>query len=206
MPLETIWLIDPSTTGIAAGDTETETDLTTPPHAAETFTGVRTDTVAAVELKLADVEPPGMVTLAGTGRDSDEEVMFTLALGAVALVRVTVQLTFAPDAIDEGLHAMLERAGMVAEPTLTAPPEVARRAASPAADAPRAPFTPTPTEAPLSRLDARLTVTTATTPSGMAFVLIPHARQVYWPAAAEQFSDLPAPANTGPSVTCREAI
>lgn len=188
------------------GEIETAVVLLTPPDLAVTFTDVKAETVPAVELKLADAKPAGTVTLAGTGSDGDDVARFTVAFDCVTDVRATAQLMLPPELTDVGLHEILEREGVLPEPTFTPPAELDSGTLSPRDDTPRPPFTPTPTVVPLARLDASVTVTTATTPDGMAFALDPTARHEYVPVPAVQFSDLPALASAGPPATCSEAI
>ena len=96
--------------------TKTAADLSAPLHAAETLTEVTAATVAAVELKLADVEPAGTTTLPGTSKDGDEEVSITFAFACAAPLRATAQLMLPPDVIDEGLQVMPANAGAPEEP------------------------------------------------------------------------------------------
>jgi len=159
--------------GAAFVEIETNEVLLTPPQVAVTFAEVVAETVPAVELKLVDVDPAGIMILAGTGSDAEDEVRVTVALVVGALVKVTEQLVLEPDAIDEGVQLIAESAGELPPATFTAAPELVSGIASPAADVPIALFMPMPMAAPFERLEASVTVTLATSPLGIEVAFIP---------------------------------
>jgi hypothetical protein len=93
--------VTPLKEAAAAGETETVVVLVTPLQVAETVAEVTLVTVAAVAVKLAEDDPAGIVTEAGTG-NAVPEVRATVVATAAAPVRVTVQLVFPLEVMVDG--------------------------------------------------------------------------------------------------------
>jgi hypothetical protein len=144
--------------------------------------------VPAVAVKVALEEFIGIVTLAGAGRAGTLELNPTTTGPLVAAeLRLTVQVVVPPEDREVGVHPRedMVKAGV----TKMLPPVAETEIGYPATDAPRVPLTPMDIElAPW----ASTTVTTATLPSGIVFVLSPFVRQVYPVAPPPQVMFLPA--------------
>jgi len=157
-------ITEESAGGVVFVEMETIVVLVTPFHVPVTFTEVVSETVPALELKFADVDPAGTITLAGTGNRADDDTRVTIELVSGALVKVTVQLVLEPGAIDAGVQLIEERAGVLPPVIFRAPPEFVSLTASPAADVPITLFMATPIMDPFVRFEDSVTATLATTP------------------------------------------
>ena len=151
----------------------------------------------AVAVKVALEEFSGIVTLAGTGREGRLELNPTTTGPLVAAaLRPTVHVVAPPEDREVGAHTReLKVAGAA---TAMLPPVAETAMGYPATDAPKAPLTPMDIE---PAFGASVTVTTATLPSGIVFVLSPFVRQMYALAPPTQLIVLPADVSTGPGVT-----
>ncbi len=142
----------------------------------------------AVAVKVALEEPNGIVTLEGTDRASTLELSpTTTGLPVAEALRLTVQVVVPPEDREVGAHPMEDR--VKAGVTKMLPPVAETVIGYPATDAPRVPLTPMDIELALW---ASATVTTATLPSGIVFVLSPVVRQVYAAGPPTQLMLLPA--------------
>ena len=139
-------------------------------------------------MKVALEEPNGIVTLEGTDRASALELSpTTTGLPVAEALRLTVHVVVPPEDREVGAHPMEDR--VKAGVTKMLPPVAETVIGYPATDAPRVPLTPMDIELALW---ASATVTTATLPSGIVFVLSPVVRQVYAVAPPTQSMLLPA--------------
>jgi hypothetical protein len=152
-------------------------------------------TVPAVAAKLAVVELVATVTDDGTVSAELLEERATAAppVGAAAEI-VTVHVELAPDVRLVVVHWSAEIVGGAL--LLMVPPLPGSIKSVPS---PKVPITLLIETAPPVLLEARVAVTTATTPLLMLAVLMPLATQVRDPVAELQFSVLPAAVSAGPA-------
>jgi hypothetical protein len=130
--------------------------------------------VPAVAVKVALEEFKGTVTLAGTTSPDTVELSPTVTAPLVAAaLRLTVQVVVPREDSELAAHPTEVRVTGVA--TRMFPPVAVMGMASPAMDPPKAPLTPMEIELALG---ASITVTTATLPSGIVFVLNPVVTQM----------------------------
>ena len=148
----------------------------------------------AVAMKVAVKDPAGTVTLAGTTSAGKLELSpITVGL-VIAELTLTVQVLVPPEGNEIGEHA----SEVTDAATKMLPPVADTGIGYPATDAPNVSLTPMEIElAP----GASVTVTTATFPSAIVFVLRPLVRQIYALAPPAQLIVLPADISTGPGVT-----
>ena len=142
----------------------------------------------AVAVKVALEELSGIVTLGGADRAVTLELNATTTgpLPAAAF-RLTVHVAIPPEDREVGAHPREDtvKGGVTKMLPLVAETEIGY----PSTDAPRVPLMPTDIELALG---ASATVTTATLPSGIAFVFSPLVRQVYAVPPPTQRMLLPA--------------
>lgn len=142
----------------------------------------------AMAVNVALEEFNGIVTLVGAARAGTLELNPTTTGPLVAAaLRLTVHVVVPPEDREVGAHPMEDR--VKAGVTKMLPPIAETVIGYPATDAPRVPLTPMDIELALW---ASATVTTATLPSGIVFVLSPVVRQVYAVAPPTQSMLLPA--------------
>jgi hypothetical protein len=144
--------------------------------------------VPAVAVNVTLEEFNGMVTLAGTAKAGTLELNPTTTGPLVAAaLRLTVHVIAPPEDREVGAHPREDtiKAGV----TNMLPPVAETAIGYPATDAPRVPLRPMDIELALG---ASATVTTATLPSGIVFVLSPLVRQVYAVPPPTQLMLLPA--------------
>jgi hypothetical protein len=150
-----------------------------------------------VAVKVALEEPNGIVTLEGTDRASTLELSpATTGLPVAEALRLTVHVVVPPEDREVGAHPMEDR--VKAGVTKMLPPVAETVIGYPATDAARVPLTPMDME---PAVGASVTVTTATMPFGIAFVLSPLVRQIYELAPPAQLKVFPAEVNTDPGIT-----
>jgi hypothetical protein len=113
-----------------------------------------------------------------------------------AELRPTVQVVAPPEDREVGAHT--RELKVTGAATAMLPPVAETGMGYPATDAPKAPLTPMDIELAFG---ASVTVTTATLPSGIVFVLSPFVRQMYELALPTQLTVLPADVSAGPAVT-----
>jgi hypothetical protein len=155
------------------------------------------ESVPAVAVKVEREEPNGMVTLAGTGRAGTLELNPTTTGPLVAApLRLTVHVVTPAEDREAGIHARDVKLTGVA--TAMLPPVAERGTGYPARDEPKVPLTPMDIGLAFG---ASVTVTTATLPSGIVFMLSPLVRQMYALAPPAQLIVLPADVSIGPGAT-----
>jgi len=151
--------------------------------------------VPAVAVKGALEEFSGIVTLVGTERAGTLELSPTsTGLPVAAAPRLTVHMLEPLEDNDVGVQA----SDVTIVATEMLPPVPDTGMGYPATDAPKMSLTPMDIE--LTPW-ARATVTIATLPSGITFVLRPLVRQIYELAPPAQLIVLPADISAGPGVT-----
>jgi hypothetical protein len=159
--------------------------------------------VPAVAVKVAEVDPAGMVTDAATGSvvlllDRDT----TVPPAGAAWANVTVQVDLAPDVKLVGKHTNDDKPG--AQFVTVIAPEVAEAVSGdPFAKAASGLVTVMGTVAPLVA-GASATVTVASTPLLIAESVVPTATQVTEPVDGLQVSVLPAALTAAPGATATE--
>jgi hypothetical protein len=161
-----------------------------PEYEAVTVTGVEVLTVPAVTVNVAEVEPWGIVTVAGTFASAREELSAIAAppLSAPEVIS-TLQVDPAEGVNDVGLQDKALKRGVWR--IVTIPPLADVDIPAPAESADELSVSLTDEE--VSSVDsAKVRVTAATTAFGIGVVLRPHTRQVAVPVPLLQESDLSA--------------
>jgi hypothetical protein len=148
-------------------------------------------------VKVASEELNGIVTLAGVGRAGTLELNPTTTGPLVAApLSLTVHVVNPAEDREVGVQAREVRVTGVA--TAMLPPVAERGMGYPATDEPKVPLTPIDIGLAFG---ASVTLTTATLPSGIVFVLSPLVRQIYALAPPAQLIVLPADVRIGPGAT-----
>ena len=163
------------------------------------------ETVPAVAVKVADVDPAATVTDDGTVNAALLLDIVTAALVVAAVDRVTVQPLDAPELTFAGEHCSPATSGTLTLWTLMTPPTPVTIWAFPSPVDAKGPVIEMGTlDPPVD--GAMTTVMVATTPLLMVPASIPLARQVTDPATELQLKVLPAAVKLGPAATVKDEI